>query len=147
MPDESIEDRGFRKIVPLARVQLLTDALFALSMMVIILQVDYPDPEVVVSNQQIREFLVRAAADPEMQRIIRAANHEDLALYEHVRSVTYPAQQVRWQEQLAGAMRQFQARQATSPPRSTDSWSGRAYRNLVVKPLVPWVIGRKPAAA
>lgn len=31
------EDRGFRKIVPLARVQLLTDALFALSMMVILL--------------------------------------------------------------------------------------------------------------
>ena len=32
MPDEPVEDRGFRKIVPLARVQLLTDALFALSM-------------------------------------------------------------------------------------------------------------------
>jgi uncharacterized membrane protein len=58
MPDEHIEDRGFRKIVPLARVQMLTDALFALSMIVVILQVDYPDPEIVVSNEQIREFLV-----------------------------------------------------------------------------------------
>ena len=58
MPDEHVEDRGFRKIVPLARVQLLTDALFALSMIVVILQVDYPDPEIVVSNEQIREFLV-----------------------------------------------------------------------------------------
>ncbi len=45
--------------MPLARVQLLTDALFALSMIVIILQVEYPDPEVIVSNEEIREFLVQ----------------------------------------------------------------------------------------
>jgi uncharacterized membrane protein len=57
MPDKNPEDRGYRKIVPLARVQLLTDALFALSMMIILLQVDYPDPEVVVTNAQIAAFL------------------------------------------------------------------------------------------
>jgi uncharacterized membrane protein len=57
MPPESPEDRGYRKAVPLARVQLLTDALFALSMMIILLQVDYPDPEVVVTNAQISAFL------------------------------------------------------------------------------------------
>jgi uncharacterized membrane protein len=57
MPSKNPEDRGYRKIVPLARVQLLTDALFALSMMIILLQVDYPDPEVVVTNAQISAFL------------------------------------------------------------------------------------------
>jgi len=57
MPDTTPEDSGFRKIVPLARVQLLTDALFALSMMIILLQVDYPDPEVVTTNEQIKAFL------------------------------------------------------------------------------------------
>ena len=57
MPSENPEDRGFRQIVPLARVQLLTDALFALSMMIILLQVDYPDPEVVVTDEQILDFL------------------------------------------------------------------------------------------
>jgi uncharacterized membrane protein len=57
MPSENPEDRGYRKIVPLARVQLLTDALFALSMMIILLQVDYPDPEIVVTNAQISAFL------------------------------------------------------------------------------------------
>ena len=56
MSSREPEDRGFRKIVPLARVQLLTDALFALSMMVILLQVEYPDPEIVVTDEQIREF-------------------------------------------------------------------------------------------
>ncbi|MGB5704285.1 MAG: TMEM175 family protein [Polyangiales bacterium] len=56
MSSREPEDRGFRKIVPLARVQLLTDALFALSMMVILLQVEYPDPELVVTDDQIREF-------------------------------------------------------------------------------------------
>lgn len=55
------EDRGFRKVVPLARVQLLTDALFALSMMVILLQVEYPDPDIIVTDEQIREFLVEQA--------------------------------------------------------------------------------------
>jgi uncharacterized membrane protein len=57
MADQAPEDRGFQKIVPLARVQLLTDALFALAMMIILLQVDYPDPKVVVTDQQILEFL------------------------------------------------------------------------------------------
>ena len=57
MPSENPEDRGYRKIVPLARVQLLTDALFALSMMIILLQIDYPDPEVVVTKAQISAFL------------------------------------------------------------------------------------------
>jgi uncharacterized membrane protein len=57
MPSENPEDRGFRQIVLLARVQLLTDALFALSMMIILLQVDYPDPEVVVTDEQILDFL------------------------------------------------------------------------------------------
>jgi uncharacterized membrane protein len=57
MPHENPEDRGFRKIVPLARVQLLTDALFALSMMIILLQIDYPDPEVVATKEQISAFL------------------------------------------------------------------------------------------
>ena len=47
MTNTGAEDRGFRKIVPLARVQLLTDALFALSMMLILTQIDYPDPETV----------------------------------------------------------------------------------------------------
>jgi len=56
MSSREPEDRGFRKIVPLARVQVLTDALFALSMMVILLQVEYPDPELVVTDDQIREF-------------------------------------------------------------------------------------------
>lgn len=57
MADQAPEDRGFQKIVPLARVQLLTDALFALAMMIILLQVDYPDPKVVVTDQQILAFL------------------------------------------------------------------------------------------
>jgi len=57
MPRQSAEDRGFRKIVPLARVQLLTDALFALSMMIILLQIDYPDPSVVDTNEEILAFL------------------------------------------------------------------------------------------
>jgi len=57
MPSENREDRGYLNFVPLARVQLLTDALFALSMMIILLQVDYPDPEVVVTNAQISAFL------------------------------------------------------------------------------------------
>lgn len=57
MAHQNPEDRGYRKIVPLTRVQLLTDALFALSMMIILLQVEYPDPEVVVSTEQISAFL------------------------------------------------------------------------------------------
>ena len=57
MTAPATEDRGFRKIVPLARVQWLTDALFALSMMIIITQVDYPDPYVVSSDEQIKAFL------------------------------------------------------------------------------------------
>jgi len=57
MPSEATKDLGFRKFVPLARVQLLTDSLFALSMMIILLQVDYPDPEVVVTDAQIVGFL------------------------------------------------------------------------------------------
>jgi uncharacterized membrane protein len=61
MASEAPEDRGFRKIVPLARVQLLTDALFALSMMVILLQVEYPSPEIVVTDEQIRQFLEEQA--------------------------------------------------------------------------------------
>ncbi len=57
MPSVETENSGFRKFVPLARVQLLTDALFALSMMVILLQVEYPDPAVVVTDAQILNFL------------------------------------------------------------------------------------------
>lgn len=57
MPSKSPEDNGFRKFVPLARVQLLTDALFALSMMIILLQVDYPDPAIVTTDEQIKAFL------------------------------------------------------------------------------------------
>jgi len=57
MPSQSPQERGFRKIVPLARVQLLTDALFALSMMIILLQVDYPDPSVVDTDEEIMAFL------------------------------------------------------------------------------------------
>ena len=57
MPSEATKDLGFRKFVPLARVQLLTDSLFALSMMIILLQIDYPDPEVVVTDAQIVGFL------------------------------------------------------------------------------------------
>ena len=57
MPSGSPEGSGFKKIVPLARVQLLTDTLFALSMFVILLQIDYPDPRVVVTDDQILAFL------------------------------------------------------------------------------------------
>ena len=57
MANQNPEDRGYRKFVPLARVQLLTDALFALSMMIILLQVEYPDPKIIVSAEQISAFL------------------------------------------------------------------------------------------
>lgn len=69
MPSERPEDRGYRKVVPLARVQLLTDALFALSMMIILLQVDYPDPEVVVTKEQIGAFLDSQLAAVEIYAI------------------------------------------------------------------------------
>lgn len=57
MPSKPPDAGGFKTLVPLARVQLLTDALFALSMMVILLQIDYPDPSVVVTDEQILAFL------------------------------------------------------------------------------------------
>ncbi len=96
---------------------------------------------------RIRRFLEQAADDAAMQSVVRAANREDLRLYEHVASVIYPAQQARWRDQLDGQLERFRIDQNASPPRHTDSWSGRAYRNLVVKPLLPWIVGRKPAAA
>jgi len=57
MADAKPKDPGSHKIVPLTRVQWLTDALFALSMMIILTQVDYPDPRVVTSDEQIKAFL------------------------------------------------------------------------------------------
>lgn len=57
MASAGAKDRGFKKVVPLARVQWLTDALFALSMMIILTQVDYPDPHIVASDEQIKAFL------------------------------------------------------------------------------------------
>ena len=48
---------GFQKEVPLARVQLLTDFLFASAMMFMLLGFDLPDPEVITTDQQIFEFL------------------------------------------------------------------------------------------
>ena len=57
MSETTASDRGYLRIVPLARVQLLTDALFALSMMILLTQVDYPDPDVVTTDQAIQAFL------------------------------------------------------------------------------------------
>lgn len=69
MADARAKVRGFKKIVPLARVQWLTDALFALSMMIILTQVDYPDPQVVTSDEQIKAFLADQAPAIEVYAI------------------------------------------------------------------------------
>ena len=99
---------------------------------------------------RIRDFLDHARHDARLLQAIRAANQHDLRLYDHVLNAIYPAQQTDFGSDLAAELQRFGTRQKISPIQSQDAWTGKAYRNLVVKPLAPWLflstagVGQQP---
>jgi len=87
----------------------------------------------------VSDFLRQVPEDPELNEMVREANREDQKLYDHVTSSAYPTLRQWYGAALDCDLARFQEMQEQTTIGFNDSLAGKTYRNLVIKPLKPWL--------
>ncbi|MEE3372263.1 MAG: sulfotransferase family 2 domain-containing protein [Planctomycetota bacterium] len=95
-------------------------------------------------RQLTQHFVGSLTDDAELMEHLDAETREDQRLYAHARDVVYQRERRNYGDHLPADVNRFQAAQANLAQAPRGSFTAAAYRNLVLKRVIPYVL-RKAA--